>query len=215
MFLGEFCENVSACSHECSSDTQCIAGQCCVPDSSGTQCKTAVALPLDDCTCLNGGTCTENSSVCICPPGFDGKRCERIDSCNENNCESPMECANGKCVCPESVGSCTGGCAAGPCANNGKCHNRGTNDYYCLCPKGWSGTKCDIDIDECVQNAICGHGICVNHPGTFKCYCEPGYTGDLCNVDVDECLSHPCKNNATCINKVSFNKYAYFLYRTD
>lgn len=67
------------------------------------------------------------------------------------------------------------------------------------------GTNCDVDIDECVNPGICGHGICVNHPGSFKCYCEPGFTGLLCDIDVDECLSHPCRNNATCINRVISN----------
>lgn len=62
-FSGEFCENSPACTRECPLDTQCIGGQCCVPDATGTQCRNVVAAPSDDCTCLNGGTCNPNSSI--------------------------------------------------------------------------------------------------------------------------------------------------------
>lgn len=42
-----------------------------------------------------------------------------------------------------------------------------------------SGTLCEIDIDECnITKGICGHGICINVPGSYQCYCEPGFTGD-------------------------------------
>lgn len=159
--------------------------------------------------------------VCKCAAGFEGKRCERIEPCNTNNCQEPMICHGNKCICPEGV-NCVGACSSGPCLNGATCHNTG-NEFYCQCPNGYNGnfkknsiqlmiffktvqifigTNCEVDIDECKTPGVCGNGICVNQPGNFKCYCEPGWTGALCDLDVDECLSHPCKNNATCLNKV-------------
>lgn len=168
---------------------------------AATRCESPSSVN-EPCVCLNGGTCISNSSnvVCKCPSGFDGRRCERLESCNSNNCQEPMLCQGNKCVCPEGV-NCVGACSSGPCLNGATCHNTG-NEYYCQCSNGYNGTNCELDIDECRTPGICGNGICVNQQGTYKCYCEPGYTGALCDLDVDECLSHPCRNNATCLNKV-------------
>lgn len=103
-FSGDFCENGVSCTRDCPKNTECIGGQCCGLDTTGKQCK----IFPDDCSCLNGGLCSRNTSDCICADG-------------------------------------------------------------------WEGTLCENDIDECIQNPhICGHGICVNQPGSFKCYCEPG-----------------------------------------
>lgn len=104
-YSGNMCENYSICQKECSNGTECIDGQCCEPDYTGRQCK---YVQSGDCGCLNGGLCNRNSSMCLCPEGFDGPICEN-------------------------------------------------------------------DINECEKTPkICGHGICVNQPGSFKCYCEPG-----------------------------------------
>lgn len=105
-YSGELCEIEMGCERECPPDTKCIAGQCCIPDLTGTQCK-SISSSFDDCFCLNGGTCILNGTACICPKGFEGLRCE-------------------------------------------------------------------IDIDECLTPNICGKGICVNQKGGFKCYCVPG-----------------------------------------
>lgn len=134
---GQFCEIGKSCSRECPVDTECLNGQCvCKPDSN---CDTTIALPLDDCTCLNGGTCSKNSSICICPRGFEGKRCERLESCSPRNCQEPMVCIGGKCLCPEHATNCNGACLSAPCMNGATCHNTGSNEYYCQCTNGFNG----------------------------------------------------------------------------
>lgn len=85
------------CSKDCLPDQECVSGQCCEvdPDSNPPVCKTSIAMALDDCECLNGGSCTSNSTACVCPPGFVGYKCEHdIDECAQPT--SP--CINGLCV---------------------------------------------------------------------------------------------------------------------
>lgn len=91
-YSGEFCENGPSCPKECTENTECIAGQCCEPDTSGKQCK---SISSEVCECLNGGTCGKNTSICICPEGFEGPICENdIDECEK----TPNICVHGICV---------------------------------------------------------------------------------------------------------------------
>lgn len=92
---------------------------------------------VESCNCLNGGVC--NNTQCICPHGFEGSRCERVETCNSNSCIEPMACIAGKCVCPENS-NCSSPCADYPCLNAGTCLNKGTT-YQCKCANGFSGKK--------------------------------------------------------------------------
>ncbi|XP_020614084.1 protein kinase C-binding protein NELL2-like [Orbicella faveolata] len=72
-------------------------------------------------------------------------------------------------------------CVTSPCASYSTCQTGyGEEGYRCLCPHGFHGDKCQLDIEECL---IGGHNcsqnaICANVPGSFLCNCKPGYTGD-------------------------------------
>lgn len=93
-FFGVYCENGNECGRDCPKGTECISGECCEPDVNGKQCKT---LSTTECNCLNGGTCNGNgnSTVCICPEGFEGSLCENdIDECIQNS----NICVHGICV---------------------------------------------------------------------------------------------------------------------
>ena len=45
----------------------------------------------------------------------------------------------------------------------------------CVCKEGWTGHKCDIDVDECnspgFQKCPVGTG-CKNTPGSYTCLCK-------------------------------------------
>ncbi|XP_055375058.1 protein crumbs isoform X2 [Condylostylus longicornis] len=205
-YTGKFCEVGPACP-QCPPDADCIGGKCiCKPGTTGSHCETLSSAMADipprsgGCVCMNGGTCSPNGTHCYCPSGFEGARCERLEPCSPNNCREPMTCSNGKCICLQGRNCLP--CKSNPCLNGGNCKTNGLS-YECICPEGWNGTNCEIDIDECADKTVCGNGICVNQMGTFKCYCEPGFTGLRCDSDVDECLSQPCKNGATCMNRVN------------
>lgn len=100
--------------------------------------------------CKNGGICNMTTNECICPPGYDGVRCEqRAEFCNANNCPEPKACISGTCLCPDGVNCgntnsnsknplAGGSCSSQPCLNGAICRANG-NDFVCECAPGWNG----------------------------------------------------------------------------
>nr|XP_055175399.1 protein crumbs homolog 1 isoform X2 [Nyctereutes procyonoides] len=92
-------------------------------------------------------------------------------------------------------------CNSSPCLHGGNCEDI-YSSYHCSCPLGWSGTHCELNIDECFSNP-CIHGNCSDRVAAYHCRCEPGYTGVNCETDIDNCQNHQCANGATCISDPS------------
>lgn len=70
------------------------------------------------------------------------------------------------------------------------CENGGIlQSTMCQCLQGYSGSCCELDVDECANaNGGCQHK-CVNEIGSFKCECFAGFELNDMNVckDIDEC----------------------------
>ncbi|NXV57103.1 SVEP1 protein, partial [Molothrus ater] len=90
-------------------------------------------------------------------------------------------------------------CFLEPCHNNGTCKQLGSG-YICICPLGYTGLKCETQVDECKSSPCQNNGICKDGIGTFVCLCQPGYSGLLCEEDINECSSSPCLNGAHCVD---------------
>ncbi|KAH0500242.1 Neurogenic locus notch-like protein 4 [Microtus ochrogaster] len=113
-----------------------------------------------------------------------------------------------------------------PCEHGGSCLNT-PGSFNCLCPPGYTGSRCEADHNECLSQPChpgstcldllatfhcicppahqgpspCEHGgSCLNTPGSFNCLCPPGYTGSRCEADHNECLSQPCHPGSTCLD---------------
>ncbi|XP_045392469.1 protein crumbs homolog 1 [Lemur catta] len=93
------------------------------------------------------------------------------------------------------------GCASGPCLQGGSCEDT-YSSYRCSCPRGRSGTHCELHADDCSSDP-CIHGNCSAGAAGSRCRCEPGYTGVNCEVQVDHCQGHQCANGATCVGGVN------------
>ncbi|XP_072045350.1 uncharacterized protein [Amphiura filiformis] len=108
-----------------------------------------------------------------------------IDDCEHD------EDAGVRCVDESTV------CLSSPCENGGTCNN-GINGYTCQCALGFTGTVCELNIDECATGPCMNGAICQDGINTFVCQCLQGFTGTLCEQNTNECVSHPCLNGGTC-----------------
>ncbi|XP_021358087.1 uncharacterized protein LOC110453459 [Mizuhopecten yessoensis] len=65
--------------------------------------------------------------------------------------------------------------------NGGICKDE-LHAYSCVCPVGLSGDKCEINIDDCVDNACENNSTCVDGIGEYTCQCGIHFKGDLCEI---------------------------------
>lgn len=69
----------------------------------------------------------------------------------------------------------------------------------CRCRAGFSGQKCEININDCARNPCSNGGTCHDLINDYTCTCLPGYSGRNCDIKTrDECASGPCENGGTC-----------------
>uniref|UniRef100_A0A8C3TG60 Neurogenic locus notch homolog protein 1 n=1 Tax=Chelydra serpentina TaxID=8475 RepID=A0A8C3TG60_CHESE len=197
------CQNGGTC-HNNHGGYNCV----CVNGWTGEDCSENI----DDCAmaaCFQGATCHDRvaSFYCECPHGRTGLLCHLDDACISNPCNEGSNCdtnpVNGKaiCTCPSGY---TGPLWFGlkipnPCEHAGKCINT-QGSFQCQCLQGYSGPRCEIDVNECLSNPCQNDATCLDQIGEFQCICMPGFNGHLCQYDIDECASTPCKNGAKCID---------------
>ncbi|XP_026208553.1 sushi, von Willebrand factor type A, EGF and pentraxin domain-containing protein 1 isoform X3 [Anabas testudineus] len=93
-------------------------------------------------------------------------------------------------------------CFLNPCQNKGTCEEVGAG-YVCTCMPGFTGAKCEIDIDECDSAPCQNGGLCKDGMGEYQCQCKPGFLGSLCEAEVNECISSPCLNEGVCVDEVN------------
>ena len=139
--------------------------------------------------------------------------CERDDTCLSSPCLNGGSClvnsttGNWSCDCPEGTldDNCT--CDASFCENDRPCVNNGENETLCDCGEAFNGSRCELDIDECLDASFCNDGECTNSYGGFNCSCPTTRQGDRCEDDVNECEIRPriCQNGATCHNEPQFS----------
>src|SRR3954447_7760627 len=166
----QLCDDGNPCTQDaCDANEHCVLNHPPVSCDDGNACTIDTCDPMDGChstpkTCQDSNLCTVNAcdpltGICAFPP----VACPAGQTCNASNgnCEgsdpcTPNPCQNG------------GTCSSGPARTQGS-----GNPYTCTCPSGWTGTNCEVDIDECAATPNpCGFDPfldCFNLPGTYAC----------------------------------------------
>ncbi|XP_053386927.1 uncharacterized protein LOC123542089 isoform X2 [Mercenaria mercenaria] len=187
------CEDIDECLDEQMNTCQ----QVCLntPGSFMCDCKTGFNMQNDECIDIDEcdekkGICdhscnnTLGSYKCLCDTGFqlstDGRTCEPCDMWNFGlNCESDCTC---KFENSEKCDATTG---------------------FCTCRAGWNGTKCESDINECVNGTVCpDNSSCNNINGSFVCVCNEGFNKTELGEchDIDECEEKNNTCSQVCLN---------------
>eukprot|EP00117_Sycon_ciliatum_P048509 scpid7645/ scgid34528/ Neurogenic locus Notch protein; Processed neurogenic locus Notch protein len=196
------CDNYGLCNQTSTDLVECH----CLTGTSGVSCS----INADDCAsnpCPGNATCRDgiNNYTCQCNPGMTGIHCTEIDHCHGFVCHNNGVCVvNGTmpyCQCLQDVyydDIClnTDPCMSTPCHLDATCtpvHSRIEPYYLCTCRAGLTGSTCNQDLNECLNEELCrNNGTCVNNHGSYSCSCKPGFTGSQCGTNVDRCASQPC-----------------------
>jgi hypothetical protein len=91
-------------------------------------------------------------------------------------------------------------CAQAPCQNDGVCMNM-DEGYACECAPGFTGTDCELEIDDCAANP-CINGDCTDGADGYACSCLPGYEGVDCETNTNDCAANPCENGGICTDGI-------------
>ncbi|XP_063373745.1 protein crumbs [Cydia amplana] len=211
---GPTCDvNIDDCeSQPCEHGGRCIDGlntytcDCSNTGYAGVHC----AVNIDECAsqpCENGATCRDLVSDyrCECHQGYTGKNCDvDIQECASNPCKYDG-------ICVEHSNTSLYQPADGPPVQLGPQPHmvlpdvfyrpfspENAHGYECICVFGTTGSRCEVNIDECAASP-CRHGKCVDGVGGYTCECLPGYEGEHCEVDINECnIYDPCGIHGRC-----------------
>jgi len=169
-----------------------------------------------------------------CPAGKWGQDCANTQDCNGMT----LNPVDGSCQCLSgwTGGSCDTTCTSFAatsvakslssdtlqqgygvgCGNQCACHTKGTLscDIYngtCVCKGGYSGTNCDVDVDDCTLSdgttACKNDGLCTDRVEGFRCNCaSTGFEGTTCEDPVGYCAAatSKCLNDALCVDQTQF-----------
>jgi len=160
--------------------------------------------------------------VCKCRDGtFKFEPCTTVvviskcaaQPCYPNLCiDAPNSPSGYLCQCGTNdyrPSSCqTNLCDKNPCQNGASCVSYNATETWCnpsqaestccICPAGFTGLKCETDIDECSSSPCRNGAICNNLLNQFSCNCPVGYTGVNCERQIG-CKTNPCRFGGTCV----------------
>ncbi|XP_027801473.2 protein crumbs homolog 1 isoform X3 [Marmota flaviventris] len=124
--------------------------------------------------CQNRGRCINLwlSYQCDCYRPYEGPNCLRGKFCRYRRLPST--------VCGNEQTNLT-------CYNGGNCTEFQT-ELKCMCRPGFTGERCEKDIDECASNPCFNGGLCQDLLDKFQCLCDVAFAGERCELDLADDL---------------------------
>ena len=71
------------------------------------------------------------------------------------------------------------------------------------CLPGFTGTMCNVNINDCMGVNCSGNGQCVDEELSYTCDCDPGFTGVQCETNIDDCVGINCSGTGMCVDGVN------------
>ncbi|KAF7249316.1 Protein jagged-1 [Varanus komodoensis] len=210
-YAGEHCEGDI---NECASNP-CLNGGHCQDEINGFQCLCPAGfsgnvcqLDIDYCEpnpCQNGAQCFnyESDYFCSnCPEDYEGKNCSHLkDHCRSTPCEVIDSCT--VAVASNSTPEGVRYISSNVCGPHGKCKSQAGGKFTCECNKGFTGTYCHENINDCESNPCKNGGTCIDGINSYKCICSDGWEGTFCEANINDCSKNPCHNGGTCRDLVN------------
>jgi hypothetical protein len=93
-------------------------------------------------------------------------------------------------------GGAADACDPSPCSH-GDCSLKG-DGYLCTCDDGFTGTRCQTNIDDCTPNPCMNGGKCQDKINDYRCDCNgTGFSGTNCQT-AGPCIVNPCLHGGVC-----------------
>ncbi|KAK3760498.1 hypothetical protein RRG08_022784, partial [Elysia crispata] len=91
-------------------------------------------------------------------------------------------------------------CVSSPCVH-GLCDTT-PSGYTCYCHPGYTGLRCESEIDMCENNPCENNGTCDSRLLGYHCICPDGFTGRNCSSQQSYCTIEDCYNGGS-LDKVA------------
>eukprot|EP00039_Didymoeca_costata_P029613 m.25513 g.25513 ORF g.25513 m.25513 type:complete len:1702 (+) comp7711_c0_seq2:128-5233(+) len=176
--------------------------QYCAPGYLGRGCATQCVLGTfgSNCdfvqNCSGNGNAHHVTGACSCSSGYTGTICEL-------KCSDPIvrSLYNSSSKFNQGYGiDCSQSC---PCNDEGT-QSCNIHNGSCTCIQGFTGTFCDVNLDDCANDPCQHAGICADLVDSFACNCTgTGFTGTLCELNIDDCNLVRCENQGVCEDLVN------------